>query len=221
MNRIKIYATQLNTSDTLDKYDFILSCLTYEKRKRVLSLKQRQDQLRSLKGEWLARSLLSTILSLPLKKLIFELNNYGKPYIKEPGGIYFNISHSGDWIVCAIASEKIGIDIERIESIDFSILSTCLSKNEMEYLYSKPAENQLLLFYDLWTLKESFYKCIGEGFFIPLNSISIDSDTYNLAFEGPFNYPVSFKQYDIDPHYKLSVCSFNNYFEENITIVKF
>lgn len=221
MNGVKIYATQLNTSDTLDKYDFILSCLTYEKRKRVLSFKQTDDQLRSLKGEWLIRSLLSEILSLSFNKLSLDINNYGKPYIKNVKGIHYNISHSSNWIVCAIANEKVGIDIEKIELIDYSIFSTCLSTNEIECLYSQPTEKQLLLFYDLWTLKESFYKCIGEGFFIPLNSLSIDPSTYNLTFEESSRYPVSFKQYPIDPLYKLSVCSMNNSFTDNITIVTF
>ena len=43
----------------------------------------------------------------------FSVQEYGKPYIPALPDMHFNISHSGRWIVCAVDSKPIGIDIEK------------------------------------------------------------------------------------------------------------
>lgn len=42
-----------------------------------------------------------------------SIGDYGKPYI--PGGeICFNLSHSGDYVVLASDSDRVGVDIEKV-----------------------------------------------------------------------------------------------------------
>ena len=46
--------------------------------------------------------------------LKFEKNQYGKPYLSEHPDFYFNISHSGEYVLCAIDNNPIGVDIEEV-----------------------------------------------------------------------------------------------------------
>ena len=46
---------------------------------------------------------------------------YGKPYLTNVGGLYFNISHSGNLIAMAIARCPVGIDIEIGKNADVEV----------------------------------------------------------------------------------------------------
>lgn len=84
--------------------------------------------------------------------------------------LYFNISHSGDWIICAVDNKPVGVDIEIIKVINFKIAERFFSSEEYYALMSQPETIQLKYFYMLWTLKESYIKAEGKGLNIPLFS---------------------------------------------------
>lgn len=63
-------------------------------------------------GEMLARKMLSDYHHIPQENLVFQTGMYGKPYVE--GCAEFNISHSGDMVVCCIGDKQIGIDIEQL-----------------------------------------------------------------------------------------------------------
>ena len=86
-------------------------------------------------------------------------------------GLRFNLSHSGDVVVCAIAHHRtVGVDVEWINR-------SCECKTIAER-YFAPAECQALLalpddqiraaFFDFWTLKEAYVKALGHGLSYPL-----------------------------------------------------
>ena len=61
---------------------------------------------------------------LLLKKLLseqnitnpeFETGKYGKAYISNHENIYFNLSHSGKIVLCAISDMEVGADVEYID----------------------------------------------------------------------------------------------------------
>lgn len=56
-------------------------------------------------------------------------NKYGKPYLKN---FYFNISHSGRWVVLACANEDVGIDIEKIQ--EEIVVESFFSEEERRYI---------------------------------------------------------------------------------------
>ena len=105
---------------------------------------------------------------LPPADIAFIFNDFGKPALRtNPLNIHFNVSHSGNMIVIAIArGRECGIDIEKLDA----------SRNvgELAAFYFHPHEHALLLhapnetaqlkhFYALWTLKEAFIKAEGKG----------------------------------------------------------
>ena len=80
---------------------------------------------------------------------------YGKPFIPTNHQIFFNISHSGDWVICAIDSFPVGIDIELVQNIESDNINHFFSSEEYKQLTKKSSLDKVKYFYELWTLKES------------------------------------------------------------------
>ncbi|GAA4064675.1 4'-phosphopantetheinyl transferase superfamily protein [Amphibacillus indicireducens] len=73
-------------------------------------------------------------------------------------------------MICAIDKNKIGIDIEKMDDIDMA--KYFLTKKEFNFLISiTEEEKKISVFYDLWTLKESYVKYLGTGMLTSLESI--------------------------------------------------
>ena len=76
--------------------------------------------------------------------------------------LYYNISHSGEIAVCGFSDVPIGVDIELITDRNNESLIKRFSRSEQDYILNdeeRVAENLLRV----WTLKESYLKCIGIG----------------------------------------------------------
>lgn len=77
----------------------------------------------------------------------------GKPFFPGHPALYFSLSHSAGHILCAVADHPVGADIERRRP---------LRRGTAEKLMSE-RERRDFDFFQLWTLRESFYKLTGEG----------------------------------------------------------
>ena len=120
---------------------------------------------------------------------VFKLEKYEKPYISNVENIHFNLSHSRNFVCCAISDEEIGCDIEFIDSeINLDIAKNYFFNSEYENIIKskdKPDE-----FFKYWVLKESYMKYTGLGFNLDLDSfeiiidkkIKLKNDDENLKF---------------------------------------
>ncbi len=98
-----------------------------------------------------------------------QLSQYGKPFIK--GGPEFNISHCENIVVLALTrNQPIGIDIEKIRSIDINDFSKELPEVADLFKQHDNAEANHL-FFDCWTRKEAVLKGFGQGLLLPLNNV--------------------------------------------------
>jgi len=87
--------------------------------------------------------------------------NDGKPVFLQCPDCHFNLSHSGEMVLCALSDHPVGVDIEIV----------CSRKPEFPAYVFKGAEYDRYLalggdweaFYTLWTEKESIIKYTGEG----------------------------------------------------------
>lgn len=171
-----------------------------------------QDMQRTVVGDLLVRSLLSNKLNLSNKQLRFSTDKYGKPFLLNTNKVHYNISHSGEWVVCGIDYLPLGIDIEEILPINFEIAKRFFTKDEYNDLLCTKESERLKYFYSLWTLKESYLKAKGEGLSLPLNSFSvkINGSTIKLQTQDRFE-KWSLRQYNFDSNYKLSLCAKNDF----------
>lgn len=179
---VEVYSINIQTPISNAEYSNCLRIVSEEKRIQIDRFLSSQDAKRSLFGELLIRYLVSTKLDIRNSNIFIEKDKFGKPFLKINKSFYFNISHSGDWVVCAISEKMIGIDVEQIQTIDLTIAKQCFSQKEYNDIEEKTSEERLEAFYTYWTLKESYIKLLGKGFFLPLNSFKFikESDSYVL-----------------------------------------
>jgi 4'-phosphopantetheinyl transferase len=152
----------------IDCFD-LLPVQFHEKIKQYYFWKDRQASL-------FGKLLLQWVFNQHLPKVSLEdlnYNQYNKPFINNT--LNFNLSHSGDYVVCACTSlpEAIGIDIEYIrqdiEVVEFKNIFT-----SHEWLRIEKARNPVSTFFKLWTIKESIIKADGRGLHIPLELLGIN-----------------------------------------------
>ncbi|EEM05993.1 4'-phosphopantetheinyl transferase family protein [Bacillus pseudomycoides] len=190
------------------EYQRCLSFVSKERQEQVKRFRFREDALRSLLGELLTRYILTREYSIPNCLINFERNTFGKPFLKEYKNIYFNVSHSGQWIVCAVDSNEVGIDVEKVDQFDIDIAKRFFL--EEEYLSLKNIFNEndkKSYFYKLWTLKESYVKAKGKGLQIPLNSFKIEKVNNDLKnYDFQVGNQMFLRLYSLE-NYFLSICS--------------
>lgn len=196
-------------------YKLLLSHTTEDKRKKVEFHQNKKNAYLSLFGEFLVRYVLIRDYQINKKDIQLKYNEYGKPELAGVKNLHFNISHSGQWIVAAIDSSPVGIDIEHVAHIDISLFKNHFSTEEYSSLIEKTIPEQVPFFYELWTLKESYIKQTGAGLSLPLDIFTMqisDDKQVALILSDKQKAPLHFKQYEIDTHYKMAVCALNNSF---------
>lgn len=122
------------------------------------------DRLRTLLGERLARRGICNRCGLSESDVTIERTKLGKPYALDLP-CHFSISHSGDYVFCALSEQVLGIDAEQIREMDLSFAADAFSEEEVRLLSSESGAAKTRLFFALWTLKESYVKWLGTGFY--------------------------------------------------------
>jgi 4'-phosphopantetheinyl transferase len=166
---------------------------------QILRYRKWEDQQRSLLGKVLLSTALKTtgFFSYSLHDLKFT--SLKKPYFDDV--LDFNISHSGDYVVCAISNtNKVGLDVEQIKNVPFTDFKINFTDSEWEDVLT--TDNSLETFYKLWTRKEAFLKAIGMGLYIPLNQVVIAENKISWDRKEWF-----LREVRIDPHYSCHLCT--------------
>ncbi len=130
---------------------------------------------------------------------------YGKPYVKDKS-IFFNLSHSGEYAVCAVSDREVGIDIQEMGALKMKVARRYFTENECKYILSQPDSDKAAdMFYRLWSLKESFVKAVGLGINLPFKSFEIIPEKKVMVLHTFNEKKYKFTERDID-NYKLAVC---------------
>lgn len=219
---MKIFA--VNNLESMDDLIFnkLLANISSEKQVRIKKFARPDDAKRTLLADILVRSVVASELNVNNKTIEFDANKYGKPFLKGNFGIHFNVSHSEDWVVCVVDDEPVGIDIEKIKPVELGIAARFFSDHEYKMLMAKSPKDRQNFFFDLWTLKESYIKAVGEGLSLPLKSFTVSFLEKNeiMVKSGNILTNWTLKQYHLDPGYKMAVCAANKAFPVNIVIKK-
>ena len=154
------------------EYNKWYSLMSEDKQQRVDRFRFSDDKKRTIVGEMLARKSIAEWCGVVPESITFGIKEHGKPYAKDLT-VEFNISHSGDIVVCAVDYKPIGIDIEQIRPIDLTVAKRICTDEELLYLFDHTPTDQdftyttapeiLTRFFELWTAKEAYGKCVGNG----------------------------------------------------------
>ncbi len=169
------------------------------RRELAMRFRFKRDALLSLASYLLLEKALSDRYGRSIRRPAFHWNEFGKPYlnqfeIKEKPP-FFNMTHTDGIAVCSLAETEVGIDIERINSVNNSIIDMVCSLEERRFL--DRSDDRAFHLARFWVLKESYLKAIGCG-------LSIDPK--NIDFSSRFPKGFSFHIYSRISGFIASVC---------------
>ncbi|HKX86717.1 MAG TPA: 4'-phosphopantetheinyl transferase superfamily protein [Flavobacterium sp.] len=165
---------------------------------KIKEYRKWEDAQLSLLGRVLLLKGIKQIYGRDYQNKEIEYTAYNKPYFKDDL-IQFNISHSGNIVVCAISDQsEIGIDIERIANIEIADFKSEFTENEWDAIVLSNNSNEA--FFAYWTQKEAVIKSHGHGLSIPLKSFEILDNVTEINGEK-----YGLKELKIDEKYKCYI----------------
>ncbi len=168
--------------DNITGYEERLRLLPVWRLEKVRRFKQHPDRVRCAEAFLLLEQSLKAdfpdrfYLMEDVRKNGFYRGENGKPYFREGAGLFFNLSHSGDKVMCVIADREVGCDVEKIADYREGIAKRFFHKREQEFI--EAARDKADAFYRIWTLKESVMKACGKGMQLAMDSFCVTDGPY-------------------------------------------
>ncbi len=131
----------------------------------------------------------------------------GKPVFTALPGCHFNLSHSGEWVACALADTPVGVDIQRREKYRPRLVQQFFTEPEAARLERCPEADQDRVFTQLWTVKESYAKMTGEGILALKQQGTVQLQGTTPVLEGVTpDWIRSFRLWEVAADYTLALC---------------
>lgn len=156
----KIYIADIKNINNAT-YTYFLSVLPKDIRENINLLKCEKKRYEKVIGNILIRYAIKDFFGIPIKNQNLFYNKKGKPYIIGYENIHFNLSHSGDLVVCAVSTDEIGVDIEKIRPVKEQVINKVCCFDELKFLDN--SSDKTSEFIRIWTAKEAFVKRSGDG----------------------------------------------------------
>lgn len=113
-------------------------------------------------GEELLKTGLKQEYGLNLKYEPRAEGEHGKPFLSLRPSLHYNISHSGKYVLCILADQEVGIDVQVHKDVNYDkLLNRMVSEDlKREILNSEDVKKA---FFEQWVLREAYIKWTGEG----------------------------------------------------------
>lgn len=170
---IKIY--RADTASLSDEESVLKNLVFLDgiRRQKVCQCRNLEDKKRSLLAgyliqagakEWMTEEGGLQRNAKPLS-LSYIYSEYGKPYLKGKKNLYFNISHSRNYVVCAFSNQEVGIDIQVHRKEKGNLVKRFFPPEDQELMERlvKAGGDPEKIFFRMWAVKEAYMKLTGEG----------------------------------------------------------
>lgn len=213
---VKLYAADVTPLTDAALYVSARAAVTAQRREKADRYRFDSDKRLALGA--------GVLLSYGLKKAgiaelpeAFLYGENGKPYI-DGQDVFFSLSHSGNWALCAVSDCEVGCDIERIKPVDIK-LARRFSPGEYASILRADEEKRQSLFYRFWTLKESFMKATGLGFSLPLEQFQIELNDGISVIHSVDERSHVFREFEGIEGYQCALCAAASDVEAELEIV--
>lgn len=142
--------------------------LTEDEAARLQTMSAPARRRSFLAGHWLARALAADWLQADVARIALQRHADGRPQLLldgAPSPLSISLSHSGEWLACAIADVPVGIDVElprRVRDLH-ALARFVFAQEEAERLQAMDEARRSAAFHVLWTLHEARGKRTGSG----------------------------------------------------------
>lgn len=182
-----LYVMEISALRETENYKKAISYVDRARAARLGSMRQESSKVQSLAaglllsfalekymsgkaGQGIYQVSVAQVLAELGKKDILKISQYsiakaelGKPYFTDCPDMHFNLSHSGDYVACAMANVEIGIDIQKWkEPVKENLVKRVLHEKEQGF------------FFDIWAAKEAYSKCTGQGLLKDMRELKCD-----------------------------------------------
>lgn len=211
---VRLYAFNITNMPDPKETAAIIDKLSEKRREKVL----RCSQLKGRKECAGAGILLGEILkkyNISESEIYFGDN--GKP---ETDKLHFNLSHTENMVICAVANKEVGCDIEKTSKAPGRVAERFFTGREKAHLEAVPKEKRNSEFFRIWTMKESYIKMTGEGMKVPFQSLEIRLEDRIKIYRDKKEQNCFLREYEL-PGYRISVCSKDDTFSDVIEIIEY
>lgn len=165
-----------------EKRKILYRSLSDDEKQRAAAFRFDKHRNRFIAGRGRIREILADRTGCTPADIVFRLNPYGKPSIREPDhAMYLRFNASSSETLGAIAlsnHDAIGFDIEKVKPgklVDYDLIVEHQFTAEEYDWYAEHTERfRSRAFFQLWTCKEAYLKAVGTGLSGELKSFSID-----------------------------------------------
>ena len=99
----------------------------------------------------------------------------GKPVFARRKDLYFSLSHSRPYAMCAVSDHPVGADVQKIKPVHMSIARR-LHFRERDWLAAQPTSEQTRSFFRIWARKEAWVKAVSRDELLSLAQEDVTRD---------------------------------------------
>lgn len=163
------------------------------------SYRREEDRLLCLAGWHIMTRVLGNQGHLDEERI--HTGPHGKPYLR--GGPFFNLSHSGRYVLLGVADTEIGVDMEKRHDADYAALARASFHPDELAVLLRNCDSDT--FFAYWTAKESYLKYLGSGLSRNPASFCVTFKDNNAGIAE--NPDLFLRVYTEIPGYSAAVCS--------------
>lgn len=167
---------QVSLDASPERVTALLATLSDDERQRAQRFQFDRHRRRFVVARATLRQILAGYTGRPAEALVFTYGTQGKPALVG-GGPRFNVSHSEERALIAIARAEVGVDVEALREVAGAdrIAERFFSLPEREELRALPEARRTEGFFTCWTRKEAYVKARGEGLAHPLDAFAVSA----------------------------------------------
>ena len=176
----KLYAASTAPFQNAELFQAHYTALPTFRKEKIDALRHPDDRFRSLCA-WLLLVRVLREQGISPENIRITCGEHGKPALLGNHPLFFNLSHSGQRVLCAVSPQEVGCDVEQLRPANLKLARRFFTPAESKALFSLPPEQQEAAFFRLWTCKESFIKAVGTGLSLPLRDFRISETEVQQA----------------------------------------
>jgi len=208
----RIYIADISVLKESSVFEKLLKCVPEYRQKKAMSFKFEKGKVQSLGvGLLLRRACEEAGFAGADEHIAYGENE--KPYLVDCPDLQFNLSHSGERVMCVISPYEVGCDVEIIKGDRGKLAERFFLPEESAWIkHFESLEMQTEAFYRLWTLKECYMKVTGRGMSLMPDKFALhvdENENISLYHDGE-RLEYIFREIDLHDGYRYAYCVKNN-----------
>lgn len=153
---------------------------------------------------------LAKLLTIPGQQYDYRQDAGGKPFLADIPGFFFNLSHSGEYVLCAWDERELGADLQKMERpVTDALAKKVLTQAEYANFCKLSESERTREFYRVWTIKESCCKLTGKGLSQNFQELEV-MDTKQQIFRKGEQQEIHFQTIPWRENYRIAVSRYES-----------